>query len=92
MRLRFYIDPELGEPHFTRHEVAESEIRRVLERPQARYRGSRGALIAIGQTDEGRWLQVIFVEDPNPNSYFVITAYTPRPGLIRAIRRRRGPR
>ena len=42
--------------------------------------------------DEGRWLQVIFVEDPNPNSYFVITAYIPRPGLIRAIRRRRGPR
>jgi hypothetical protein len=89
MNLRFYIDPERDEPHFARHGVTAEEVREVLERPRARYRGSREALIVVGQSDEGRWLQVIFVEDPEPNSYFVITAYPPRPALVRAIRRKR---
>jgi hypothetical protein len=37
-------------------------------------RGREDARIAIGQTEEGRYLRVIYVPDPIPQSVFVITA------------------
>jgi len=30
MRLRFYIDPETGEPHIYKHQVSEAEVEEVL--------------------------------------------------------------
>jgi hypothetical protein len=32
VNLRFYIDPETGEPHIVRHRVSEAEVEDVLRR------------------------------------------------------------
>jgi hypothetical protein len=33
MEIRFYVDPETGEPHIYRHNVSEEEVEDVLRRP-----------------------------------------------------------
>jgi hypothetical protein len=33
MQVRFYIDPQSGAPHIYGHDVSESEVEEVLERP-----------------------------------------------------------
>src|SRR5436309_1988993 len=58
-------------------------------RPLQDIRGRDDSRIAIGQTGEGRYLRVIYVPDPVPDSVFVITAYELGPKAKRAIRRRR---
>ena len=45
--------------------------------------------MALGQTDAGRYLKVIYVPDPEPSSVFVITAYDLGPKALKALRRRR---
>lgn len=39
---------------------------------------TQGARIALGQTDAGRYLRVIYVPYPEPDSVFVITASSDR--------------
>ena len=51
--------------------------------------GEGGVRVALGQTDAGRYLRVVYVPDPIPNSVFVITAYELGPKAKRALRRRR---
>ena len=89
MEIRYYIDPETGEPHIYGHTVTEVEVEDVLGRPQEDRPGSEGSRVAIGQTREGRHLRIIYVPDPTPGSIFVLTAYEPGPKVIRALRRRR---
>jgi hypothetical protein len=51
--------------------------------------------VALGQTRAGRFLRVIYVPDPEPDSIFVITAYELRGKPLAAYRRRqhrKGPR
>jgi hypothetical protein len=43
----------------------------------------------VGQADTGRYLRVIYVPDPSPDSVFVITAYPLGWRALRALRRRR---
>jgi len=45
--------------------------------------------VALGRTAAGRYLRVIYVPDPEPDSVFVITAYDLGPKAKRALRRRR---
>jgi hypothetical protein len=45
--------------------------------------------VALGQTEAGRYLKVIYVPDPAPSSVFVITAYDLGPKALKALRRRR---
>ena len=45
--------------------------------------------IALGQTREGRYLRVVYVPDPLPDSVFVITAFELGPKAKHALRRRR---
>lgn len=45
--------------------------------------------IALGQTEAGRYLKVVYVPDPMPGSVFVITAYDLGPKALKALRRRR---
>jgi hypothetical protein len=45
--------------------------------------------VALGQTEAGRYLKVIYVPDPEPGSVFVITAYDLGPKALKALRRRR---
>ena len=50
MELRFYIDPDSGEPHIYRHQVPEREAEDVLRRPIEDRAGRDGSRVAIGQT------------------------------------------
>jgi len=45
--------------------------------------------VAIGQTINGRYLRVIYVPDPEPDSMFVITAYELKGKPLIAYRQRR---
>ena len=89
MKIRLYIDRESGEPHIGRHGVSEHDVRDVLARPLEDRPGQEGSRVALGQTASGRYLRVIYVPDPEPDSVFVITAYDLGPKAKRALRRRR---
>ena len=89
MRARFYIDPATGSPHIHNHRVDEDEVIEVLEKPGEDRAGLEGARIALGQTASGRYLRVVYVSDPEPESVFVITAYELTGKSLTAFRRRR---
>jgi hypothetical protein len=89
MEVRYYLDPESGEPHFHEHGVTEEEVEVVLLRPGEDLPAKDGARQALGQTAAGRFLRVIYVPDPDPNSVFVITAFELRGKPLQAFRRRR---
>ena len=89
MALRFYIDPETGEPHIYRHAVEESEVEEVLGRPWEDRPGHDDSRVALGQTRAGRYLRVVYVPDASDRSIFVVTAYEPGRKVIQALRRRR---
>lgn len=89
MYLRFYRDPQTGEPHIYRHEVAEEEVEEVLQTPGDDFPSRQGSRIALGQTTEGRFLQVVYVPDPDGSGVFVVTAYDLRGKALSAFRRRK---
>ena len=89
MELRFYLDPETGQPHIYGHQVDEREVEDVLSRPIEDRPGREGSRVALGRTRGGRYLRVIYVADPSPDSLFVITAYDLGPKALRALKRRR---
>jgi hypothetical protein len=89
VRLRYYIDPATGQPHIYRHNVQENEVEEVLAKPIEDRPGTEGSRVAIGQTEAGRYLRVIYVPDPVPDSAFVITGYDLGPKALKALRRRR---
>jgi hypothetical protein len=86
---RFYIDQETGLPHIYNHLVTEEEVEEVLDRPGEDRQGYEGARVAIGQTEEGRYLRVIYVPEPELGSVFVITAYELDGKALAAYRRRK---
>jgi hypothetical protein len=87
VRIRDHIDPGTGLPHIYQHSVAEHEVEDILRRPSQDIRGREDSRIAMGQTSAGRYLRVIYVADPLPDSVFVITAYELGPKAKRAVRR-----
>jgi hypothetical protein len=89
VHIRFYLDPETGQPHIHGHRVSEGEVEEVLRKPSEDRAGREGSRVAIGQTRARRWLRVIYVLDPVPYSVFVITAYELRGKPLTAYRRRR---
>lgn len=89
MQTRFYINPATGLPHINDHEVDEDEVIEILEKPIEDRAGREGSRIALGQTASGRYLRVIYVPDPEPDSVFVITAYELAGKALAAFRRRR---
>ena len=92
MELRFYMDCSTDLPHIYSHGVREDEVEQVLRHPGEDRPGEEGSRIAIGRTESGRYLRVIFVPDPEPDSNFVITAYQLRGKPLLAYRRRRRKR
>jgi hypothetical protein len=88
MNIRFYIDPETGLPHIYNHDVDEDEVEEVLQNPGEDRAGREESRIAIGQTQAGRYLRVIYVPDAEPDSVFVITAYELKGKPLTAYRRR----
>lgn len=89
MNVRYYIDPASGMPHIYGHNVSESEVEEILANPGEDRPGQEGSRVAIGRTSGGRYLRVIYVPDPEPNSVFVITAYPLQGKPLLAYRRRR---
>ncbi len=89
MNIRFYIDPETGLPHIYNHGVDEEEVEDVLRGPGEDRPGQEESRVAIGQTTAGRYVRVIYVPDPEPDSMFVITAYELTGKPLKAYRRRR---
>ena len=89
MNVRFYIDPVSGFPHIHNHAVSETEVEDVLEKPGEDRPGRKGSRIAVGQTEGGRFLRVIYVPDPKRDSAFVVTAYELTGKQLIAYRRRK---
>lgn len=89
MKVRFYIDPATNAPHIYNHQVDEEEVRDVLGAPGEDRAGRDGSRIALGQAGSGRYLRVIYVPDPEPESVFVITAYELSGKPLMAYRKRR---
>ena len=93
MRVRYYIDPETDAPHIYNHDVSEGEVEDVLRLPGEDRPGRDGSRVALGQTAGGRFLRVIYILDPEPDSVFVITAYNlsgkPLTAFLRRRRRKR---
>jgi hypothetical protein len=88
MNLRFYLDPDTGQPHIYGHGVGEQEVEDVLDRPGEDRPGRDGTRVAIGQTRAGRYLRVIYVRDEDSDGVFVITAYDLTGKPLSAYRRR----
>ena len=88
MKIRFYIDPETRLPHIYNHKVEEEEVEDVLRKRGEDRPGKENFRIAIGQTKGGRYLRVIYVSDPEPDSLFVITAYELKGKPLKAYRPR----
>jgi len=89
MKIRYYIDPETKEPHIYNHGVSEDEVEDVLQKSREDRPGREGSRVTIGQTQNGRYLRVIYVPDPVPYSIFVITAYDLSGKSLKAYKRRR---
>ena len=87
MKVRYYMDPETGLPHIYQHSVSEREVEEILEGPGEDRPGYNGARVAIGQTLNGRYLRVIYLQDI-PDSIFVITAYALRGKPLSAYKHR----
>ena len=58
--------------HATRHGVSIEEIQRVVRSVTPRAHGD-GKYLAVGRGDGGRWVQVIYLYDPE-DTYYVIHA------------------
>ena len=87
-RLRFYVDPDTLEFHILRHAVTEEEVKEILSDPIEDRWGAAEARVAVGRTEAGRFLRVVYVADPFPRSFFIITAYPLGPKALWALRRR----
>ena len=86
--MRHYIDPQTDLPHIYGHFVSEQEVEEVMGQPGEDRPGREGVRVALGRTAGGRFLRVIYVPDPEPNSAFIITAYELRGKPLLAYRRR----
>ncbi len=89
MDIRYYLDPDTQLPHIYGHSVTEAEVEQVLRNSGEDLPGTRDSRMKLGQTDAGRYLQVIYVPDDDPQSVFVVTAYELQGKAKQAYRRRR---
>ena len=64
------------------------KVKEILTYPGEDRPGRDGSRPAIGQAASGRYLKVVYIRDPKPDSVFVITAYELRGKPLFAYRRR----
>ena len=88
MNIRFFSDPQTDVPHIYEHRVSEEEVEEILVNPAEDRPGKEGSRVVLGRTSAGRFLRVIYVPDPKPDSVFVITAYELKGKPLNAFRRR----
>ena len=60
VKIRFYIDPTTGAPHIYNHQVDETEVKDVLANSDEDRPGTKNSRVAIGRTEAGRVLRVIY--------------------------------
>ena len=89
MEAHYYRDPDSGLPHIYGHGIKEHEVEEVLRNQGDDMPGNENSRIKLGQTDAGRYLQVIYSPDEEGDGVFIITAYEPSEKTKRAYRRRR---
>jgi hypothetical protein len=87
--IRYYRDPDTGLPHIAGHGVTGAEVEQVLRGSGEDLPGTRDSRLKLGQTAAGRYLQVVYVPDPDGDGIFVITAYDLKGKAKQAFRRRR---
>ena len=88
MEIRYYRDPETGLPHIYDHGVTEAEAEWVLAHPGEDEVCSGDSRQALGQTQAGRYLRVVYVPDEAGDGVFVVTAYALAGSQLKAFRRR----
>ncbi len=88
MEVRYYLDPETGQPHIYDHGVTEAEVEWILARPGEDGPSSNEARQATGQAESGRYLRIIYVPDHEGDGVFVVTAYPLTGKPLKAYRRR----
>jgi hypothetical protein len=88
MDIRYYRDPETGQPHIYGHGVSEAEVEWVLAHPAEDNACSGDSRQGLGQTADGRYLRVIYVPDEGGDGVFVVTAYQLAGKQFKAFRRR----
>jgi hypothetical protein len=89
MEVRYYRDRETGLPHIYEHGVTEAEAEWVIAHPGEDEVCSGGSRQALGQTQGGRFLRVVYVPDEVGDGVFVVTAYPLAGKQLKAFRRRR---
>ena len=89
MEIRYYLDPETGLPHIYDHGVTEAEVERILHRVGEDSPSSGGSRQAVGQSEGGRYLRVVYVPDEDGDGVFVVTAYPLTDREVKAYRRRK---
>ncbi len=89
MKIKYYFNKELNLPHIYKHNVIEKEVEEVLTNPGEDRIGKDDTRVCIGQTDNGRYLKVIYINNINDNSIFVITAYEINGKVLLAYKKRR---
>jgi hypothetical protein len=92
--IRFFMDPESGQPHIYDHGVTEAEVMELFRNFPITQSGKtspsgKPSTIATGQTDVGRFLKVIYFRDKVAIGIFVVTAYDLRGKELQAFRRRK---
>ena len=92
MEIRYYRDSESGLPHLYRHGVTEREAEWVLAYPGEDGPLSGGSRQALGRTEDGRFLRVVYVPDEEGDGVFVVTAYPLTRKQLKAFRRRQRKR
>ncbi len=89
MEIRCYREPETGLPHIYSHGVTEAEAEWILAHPLEDGPSSDDSRQALGQTEAGRYLRVVYVPDEEGDGIFVVTAYPLAGKQLQAFRRRR---
>jgi hypothetical protein len=87
--IRYYLDADTGLPHIYGHGVTEDEVEYVLRTSREDFPARGNSRMRIGQTEAGRYLQIIYVPDEVGDGLFVVTAYDLTSTQKRAHRRRR---
>jgi hypothetical protein len=76
-------------PHIYEHGVTLAEADWVLAHPGEDEACSGGSRQALGQTESGRYIRVVYVPDEVGDGVFVVTAYALAGKQLKAFRRRR---
>ena len=89
MEVRYNLNEETGLPHIYDPGINEQEVEDVLFGPGGDAPARRNARMKVGQTGQGRYIQVIYSPDEDGEGVFVITAYELDERAKKAFRRKR---